>query len=286
MFGDDGRMPSVEPAALTDPDHPGRAQAHADPQGRAAADPQHPERGHEHDHDVEPGHDHDHTHRDVSGGWLRAGTFGAMDGLVTNVALIAGFAGGAVGTKTVVLAGIAGLVAGAFSMATGEYTSVQSQNEALEAEVDVERLELHRHPKAELRELADAYEARGLERSLAEEVARQLSRDPETALAIHAREELGVDPDKLPSPWVAAGSSFVAFGVGAFIPLLPYLLGATSVLISLVLSGIALFVAGAIVARFTSRSVIFSGARQLLLGAVAAGATYLVGSLFHVGGVG
>src|SRR3954452_10652394 len=155
-------------------------------------------------------HEHDHSHRDVSGGWLRAGTFGAMDGLVTNVALIAGFAGGAVSSKTVVLAGMAGLVAGAFSMATGEYTSVQSQNEALEAEVDVERLELNRHPKAELRELADAYEARGLDRKLAEEVARQLSRDPETALAVHAKEELGVDPERLPSPWVAAGSSFVA----------------------------------------------------------------------------
>src|SRR3954454_10563465 len=229
-------------------------------------------------------HEHDHSHRDVSGGWLRAGTFGAMDGLVTNVALIAGFAGGAADTDTVVLAGLAGLVAGAFSMATGEYTSVQSQNEALEAEVDIERLELHRHPNAERQELAEMFEARGLDPALAAEVATQLSRDPATALAIHAREELGVDPDKLPSPWVAAGSSFVAFAVGAFVPLLPYLLGATSVIVSLVLSGIALFGAGALVARFTSRSVIFSGGRQLLLGAVAAGATYLVGSLFSVGG--
>ncbi|MDQ1649927.1 MAG: vacuolar iron transporter family protein [Frankiaceae bacterium] len=228
-------------------------------------------------------HDHDHTHRDVSGGWLRAGTFGAMDGLVSNSALIAGFAGGAVSSKTVVLAGMAGLVAGAFSMATGEYTSVQSQNEAMEAEVDVERLELHRHPAAELQELADAYVGRGLEPELAMEVARQLSRDPEQALAVHAREELGVDPDKLPSPWVAAGSSFAAFAIGAFVPLLPYLLGATSILLSLILAGIALFGAGALVARFTSRSVLFSGGRQLLLGAVAAGATYFVGSLFQAG---
>lgn len=254
-------MPSVEPAALADPTELDVSTGEA------------------HDHD----HDHDHSHRDVSGGWLRAGTFGAMDGLVTNVSLIAGFAGSSAANKTVVLAGLAGLVAGAFSMATGEYTSVQSQNEALEAEVDVERLELHRHPHAELRELADAYEARGLERGLAEEVARQLSRDPEQALAVHAREELGVDPDKLPSPWVAAGSSFVAFAIGALVPLLPYLLGATSVVVSLVLSAVALFVAGAIVARFTSRSVLFSGTRQLVLGAVAAGATYLVGMLLHVG---
>ncbi len=228
-------------------------------------------------------HDHDHSHRDVSGGWLRAGTFGAMDGLVSNVALIAGFAGSAVSTDTVVLAGFAGLVAGAFSMATGEYTSVQSQNEALQAEVDIERLELHRHPNAERKELAEMYEARGLEPALAAEVAAQLSRDPETALAIHAREELGVDPGKLPSPWVAAGASFAAFAIGALIPVLPYLLGATSVIISLVVAGVALFGAGALVARFTSRSVIFSGGRQLLLGGVAAGATYLVGLLFHVG---
>src|SRR3712207_1317000 len=107
------------------------------------------------EHDEVVAHEHDHSHRDISGGWLRAGTFGAMDGLVTNVALIAGFAGSSVNNDTVVLAGLAGLVAGAFSMATGEYTSVQSQNEALEAEVDVERLELHRHPNAERRELAE-----------------------------------------------------------------------------------------------------------------------------------
>lgn len=263
-------MPSVEPASLAEPGPPHRSGA----PDTAGLDVTESER-------VE--HEHDHHHRDVSGGWLRAGTFGAMDGLVSNVALIAGFAGGAVSPKTVVLAGMAGLVAGAFSMATGEYTSVQSQNEALEAEVDVERLELDRHPRAEMRELADMYEARGLDRELAEQVAQQLSRDPEQALAVHAREELGVDPDKLPSPWVAAGSSFAAFAVGAFVPLLPYLLGATSVVLSLVLAGVALFGAGALVARFTSRSVWFSGARQLLLGAVAAGATYLVGTLFHVG---
>ncbi|HSP36750.1 MAG TPA: VIT1/CCC1 transporter family protein [Frankiaceae bacterium] len=269
-------MPSVEPASLAEP---GRS-----PGGRPADQNADNLNVEPLDHDREMReHEHDHSHRDVSGGWLRAGTFGAMDGLVTNVSLIAGFAGSAVATKTVVLAGMAGLVAGAFSMATGEYTSVQSQNEALEAEVDVERLELHRHPQAELRELAEAYEARGLDRSLAQEVARQLSRDPEQALVIHAREELGVDPNKLPSPWVAAGSSFVAFGIGALVPLLPYLLGATSVWLSLVLSGIALFAAGAVVARFTSRSVLFGGSRQLLLGAIAAGATYLVGMLFHVG---
>jgi VIT1/CCC1 family predicted Fe2+/Mn2+ transporter len=279
-------MPTVEPAPLATPNAAPAANAPNAPAGGQHA-------GEEPPHVLAAGaqpdaeaveHDHDHVHRDVNGGWLRAGTFGAMDGLVTNVSLIAGFAGGSVSNKTVVLAGMAGLVAGAFSMATGEYTSVQSQNEATQAEVDVERLELHRHPNAELRELADSYVARGVDRQLADEVAKQLSQDPEQALAVHAREELGVDPDKLPSPWVAAGSSFVAFAVGAFVPLLPYLLGATALTISLILSGLALFGAGAVVARFTSRSVLFSGMRQLLLGAVAAGATYLVGTLFHVVG--
>src|SRR4051812_46031505 len=132
-------MPTIKPEALADP---GRPQ-------RAASSDLDDHTGHEHD------HDHGHSHRDVNGGWLRAGTFGAMDGLVTNVSLIAGFAGSSVSQRTVVLAGLGGLVAGAFSMATGEYTSVQSQNEALEAEVDIERLELHRHPKAELAELAE-----------------------------------------------------------------------------------------------------------------------------------
>jgi VIT1/CCC1 family predicted Fe2+/Mn2+ transporter len=269
-------MPSVEPASLAEPSRPGPHRSAAPDTSAETAEAERVEAE-----VVE--HDHDHYHRDVSGGWLRAGTFGAMDGLVSNVALISGFAGGNVAPRTVALAGLAGLVAGAFSMATGEYTSVQSQNEALEAEVDVERLELHRHPHAERRELADAYVARGLDRALADQVAEQLSRDPEQALAIHAREELGVDPDKLPSPWVAAGSSFAAFAVGAFVPLLPYLLGATSILLSLVLGGLALFGAGAVVARFTSRSVLFSGSRQLLLGGVATGATYLVGTLFHAG---
>jgi VIT1/CCC1 family predicted Fe2+/Mn2+ transporter len=263
-------MPTVEPAGL-------EKGAVAAPRART---------GRSHGADLDRNPDSEkigHHHRDLSGGWLRAGTFGAMDGLVTNVSLIAGFAGTSAGHKTVLIAGLAGLVAGAFSMATGEYTSVKSQNEALEAEVDLERLELRRHPRAELVELAHMYEEKGLERGLALEVARQLHENPETALSVHAKEELGVDPDKLPSPWVAAGSSFVAFAVGAFIPLLPYLLGATSVVWTLILSAVALFAAGALVARFTSRPTWYSGLRQLLLGALAAGATYLVGKLFGAG---
>ncbi len=224
-----------------------------------------------------------HSHRDVSGGWLRPAVFGAMDGLVSNFALISGVAGAGAAQRVVTLTGLAGLVAGAFSMATGEYTSVASQTEVTQAEIAVEKAELRRRPEAEQAELAGVYMARGVEPKLAREVARQLSRDPETAWRIHAREELGVDPDALPSAWVAAGSSFAAFAVGAFLPLLPYLLGASSLLASLVISAVALFSCGAVVSRFTGRSWTYSGARQLLLGGVAAAVTFGVGSLIGVG---
>ncbi|PJT50189.1 hypothetical protein CWI85_13470, partial [Streptomyces albidoflavus] len=171
-------------------------------------------------------HRDNHTHRDVNGGWLRPAVFGAMDGLVSNLALITGVAGGSVAQQTIVLTGLAGLAAGAFSMAAGEYTSVASQRELVQAEVAVERRELRRHPRDEEAELAQLYVSRGVEPKLAREVARQLSADPEQALEIHAREELGVDPGDLPSPVVAAVSSFGAFAVGALLPVLPYLLGA------------------------------------------------------------
>jgi VIT1/CCC1 family predicted Fe2+/Mn2+ transporter len=180
------------------------------------------------------------------------------------------------------LAGLAGLVAGAFSMAVGEYVSVQSQNESAHAEIEVERYELEHNAAAELAELTQMYIARGVEPKLAEQVATQLSRDPEQALLIHTQEELGVDPYQLPSPWTAAVSSLLSFSVGAFIPLLPYLLGATNVALSAVLAVLALFVAGALTARFTVRGWLYSGTRQLVLGVVAAAVCYGVGSLFHV----
>jgi VIT1/CCC1 family predicted Fe2+/Mn2+ transporter len=222
-----------------------------------------------------------HGHRDVSGGWLRPTVFGMMDGLVSNFALIAGVAGASSGTSEVALAGLAGLVGGAFSMSAGEYISVQSQNESTAAEIAVERHELVHNAEAELAELTQMYVARGVDEDVAEQVARQLSRDPEQALMIHAQEELGVDPTQLPSPYTAAGSSFLSFCVGAFIPLLPYSLGAKSVWISAVLSLVALFAAGVAASRFTSRSWFYSGARQLLFGVLAAAVTYGVGSLFH-----
>ncbi|MFI5833297.1 VIT1/CCC1 transporter family protein [Micromonospora sp. NPDC051300] len=223
-------------------------------------------------------------HADVSGGWLRPAVFGAMDGLVTNIALIAGVGGGGVSPRSVVLTGTAGLVAGAISMGLGEYTSVRSANEQVAAEVAKERRELERHPEAEARELADAWVARGLPRDLATQVAEAVRRNPEEALRVHVREELGVDPDDQPSPWAAAISSFVCFSVGALVPLLPYLLGFTSLWLALGVGGVGLFLAGAIVARFTYRSWWTSGLRQLLLGALAAGATYLIGALIGVGG--
>ncbi|GAB3847777.1 VIT1/CCC1 transporter family protein [Micromonospora andamanensis] len=229
----------------------------------------------------------EHHHADVSGGWLRPAVFGAMDGLVTNIALIAGVGGGGVSPHTIVLTGTAGLVAGAISMALGEYTSVRSANEQIAAEVAKERQELERHPEAEARELADMWVARGLPEDLAIQVAEAVRSQPEQALRMHVQEELGVNPDEQPDPWKAALSSFLCFSVGALVPLLPYLFGATSLVLALAIGGLGLFVAGAVVSRFTNRRWWSGGLRQLLLGAAAAVATYLIGTLIGVqGGLG
>ena len=227
----------------------------------------------------------EHAHRDVTGGWLRPAVFGAMDGLVSNFALIAGVAGGTAGrgSEAVVLAGLAGLAAGAFSMAAGEYTSVASQSELAEAEIEIERRELLRAPQAEQEELAQMYVGRGVDLETAREVARQLSRDPDHALEVHTREELGIDPGDLPSPLLAAVSSFSSFAVGAFLPLAPYLLGATSLWPALVVALVSLFACGALVSRVTVRSWAFSGLRQLVLGGAAAALTYGFGSLVGAG---
>ena len=220
----------------------------------------------------------------MNGGWLRPAVFGAMDGLVSNFALIAGMDGGTEsGSRFIVLAGLAGLAAGAFSMAAGEYTSVASQRELARAEIEVERKEIQRHPIDEEIELAETYRAKGLDPDLASKVAKQFHTDPEQALEEHVREELGIDPHDLPNPLVAAGSSFVCFAVGAFIPLLPYLLGAGTVVPALIMSLTALFVCGAVVSRVTTRSWWYSGLRQLILGGLAAALTYFVGTLVGPG---
>jgi vacuolar iron transporter family protein len=220
-----------------------------------------------------------HEHGDPAGGWLRPAVFGAMDGLVSNFALIAGIVGGtgAGHGREVVLAGLAGLAAGAFSMAAGEYTSVASQAEYTEAEIEVERREIALHPTAERAELVQMYVDRGIDRELAEAIADQVHEDPEVAVAVHAREEFGADPEHLPSPLLAAGSSFVSFSIGAAIPVMPFLLGAESLLPAMALSFVALFACGALVSRVTVRSWWYGGLRQLILGATAAGLTYLIG---------
>jgi VIT1/CCC1 family predicted Fe2+/Mn2+ transporter len=225
-----------------------------------------------------------HSHRDVAGGWLRPSVFGAMDGLVSNVALISGVAAAAGSHSHVVLVtGLAGLLAGAFSMAVGEWTSVNSQTEMVRAEIDKERRELHRRPEAEEAELVALYVRRGLSRDLAKQVAHELSRDPVSLWRIHVREELGVDPDALPSPYVAAGSSLLSFATGAFVPLVPYVIGVDHLWLALVLAAAALVALGATVAGFTGRPRWLFAVRHLALGAAAAGITYGVGSAVGVG---
>jgi vacuolar iron transporter family protein len=224
-----------------------------------------------------------HSHRDVTGGWLRPATFGVMDGLVSNFALVAGVVGGGARGNVVIMTGLAGLVAGACSMASGEFTSVSSQTELMQAEIEVERAELTANPEDEMRELALMYEAKGLRPELAAEVARELSSNPEVALDVHVREELGVDPNDLPSPWIAAGSSFAAFALGALIPLLPFVFGASSVLPSMLLSVLGLVVTGGVVARITARPFWYGGGRQLLLGGLSAAVTYAIGLLVGTG---
>jgi VIT1/CCC1 family predicted Fe2+/Mn2+ transporter len=224
-----------------------------------------------------------HTHRDVAGGWLRPAVFGAMDGLVSNVALIAGIAGAGASRHGVILAGLAGLLAGAFSMAVGEWTSVHSQAELVRAEIAKERRELVRKPAAERAELAALYRHRGLSPDLAAQVARELSRDPESVWRIHVREELGVDPDNLASPYVAAFSSLLSFAAGALVPMLPYVAGAHMLWPTLLVAAADLLLLGAAVARFTDRPWWHGAFRQLALGAAAVGITYGVGSAFGVG---
>lgn len=220
----------------------------------------------------------EHEHADVTGGWLRPAVFGASDGLVSNFALIAGVTGGRADSKVVLLAGLAGLAGGALSMAAGEYISVRSQAEQAQGEIEVERLELERRPKAEERELAQMYVAKGLDPELARQVAAQLSRNPATALDVHVREELGIDVAGLPSARLAAASSFVSFAVGAAVPVLPYLFGAQGVLASAVVTLLGLFVCGAFVTRLTQRRWWYGGSRQVLVGAAAAAATYGIGA--------
>jgi vacuolar iron transporter family protein len=226
---------------------------------------------------------HGHEHRDVSGGWLRPAVFGAMDGLVTNVSLIAGVGGGGGSRHVIVLTGLAGLAAGAFSMAAGEFVSVSSQNEFVLSEVDKERHELRHNAAMEEAELASMLRERGVSTATARQAAAEISAHPEKALAIHALEELGVNPAELPSPLVAAGASLASFAAGAVIPLFPYLIGLDTLGVALGLSALAAVIGGGMVARLTNRPFWRGAFRQLMLGVFAAGITYLIG--LAVGGM-
>jgi VIT1/CCC1 family predicted Fe2+/Mn2+ transporter len=180
-------------------------------------------------------------HRDIQGGAARAAVLGVSDGLVTNVSLILGVAGANPAPGTIRLAGLAGLLAGAFSMAAGEYVSMKAQTELLERELEMERVELRRAPDAERAELAQLYESRGVDPDVAGELAHEMMRTPELALETHAREELGVDPRSLGNPYQAAGASAASFGIGAVVPLMPWFFthGTAAVLISIVLGAAA-----------------------------------------------
>lgn len=226
-------------------------------------------------------HVDDHRHADVTGGWLRAATFGAMDGLVSNTALIAGVAASA-DAHTVVISGVAGLLAGSFSMALGEYTSVTTANEQIDSEVHVERASFRRQPEAEQAELVAKLVALGMSAETAAKASEEIHQDDHKAINFHLIQELGVDPQEKPSPWLAAGSSFVMFAVGAVIPLIPYLLGYELLWAGLAFGGFGLMLAGAAAARITRRSPAWGSARQLTFGAVAIAATYLVGHLIGV----
>jgi len=218
-------------------------------------------------------------------GTLRAIIFGVSDGLVSNLSLVMGVAGAAGDNASfVLLAGIAGLLAGAFSMAAGEYISMQSQRELFERQIALERAEMEAMPEEEEAELAASYRAKGFTDDEAARIAHRIFEDPDAALDLLVREELGLDPDELGSPWGAAAGSFVAFALGAVIPVVPYLFGGGPAVlaVSLGLSLVALFAVGAAVSLLTGRGLLFSGFRQLLIGLAAALVTYAIGSLIGV----
>ena len=222
-----------------------------------------------------------HKHRDVQGGGVRAAIFGVSDGLVSNVALITGVAAADSSSSSVVVAGVAGLLAGAASMAAGEYVSVKAQSELIERELERERISIADSPEAEIRELAALYTSRGIERDAAQMMAEAVMADPEVALEVHAREELGVDPSAIGQPFTAAWSSFIAFAIGAIIPLIPWLIGeGTGALVASIVLGLTAAAAvGYGLAYFTEKSKFRTMARQVALGSAACLLTWLIGSL-------
>jgi VIT1/CCC1 family predicted Fe2+/Mn2+ transporter len=223
-------------------------------------------------------------HRGGSGGKLRAAVFGVNDGLVSNASLILGVAGASSSNSMILLSGVAGLLAGAFSMAAGEYVSVRSQREMFEHQIGLEREELAQYPEEEAEELALIYAARGLPRDDAQRLAKAVIADPAQALDTLAREELGLNPQDLGSPWGVAVFSFVSFAVGALVPLLPFfaLSGARALLVSIACTSLMLFGVGAVISLFTGRSALRDGLRMLGIGAAAGGLTYAIGKMLGV----
>jgi VIT1/CCC1 family predicted Fe2+/Mn2+ transporter len=240
----------------------------------------------------EPGHpkptnlaDVGRRHKGFGGqGNLRAAVFGVNDGLVSNASLIMGVAGASSNNAIILLSGVAGLLAGAFSMAAGEYLSVRSQREMFEYQIGLERDELEEYPQEEAAELALIFEAKGLKPDQAKQLAGTLISDPDRALDMLAREELGLNPDELGSPWGAALFSFSSFTIGAAIPLFPFVFGGLvhNLMISMVLTGIALFAVGATLSLFTGRHSVLGGLRMLLIGGAAGGITYLIGTVLGI----
>ncbi len=224
----------------------------------------------------------EHRHRGLGGGGnLRAAVFGVNDGLVSNASLILGVAGASTDPHVVLLTGIAGMCAGAFAMAAGEYVSVRSQRELFEYQIGLERAELAQYPEAEAQELALIYAAKGLAQKEANRLATKLVADPEHALDTLAREELGLNPDELGSPWGAAVSSFLSFAAGALLPLAPFALaaGPRALPIAIGVTAVALFSVGALLSLFTGRNALYSGLRMLLLGGIAGAVTFAIGKL-------
>ncbi len=222
-----------------------------------------------------------HTHRNVQGGTARATVFGVSDGLVSNVALILGVAAASVDESTVLLAGVSGLLAGAASMAAGEYVSVKAHAELVDRELTIERTSIAEKPHLESQELANIYMARGVDAQHARAMAEAVHENPDIALEVHAREELGVDPGSVGDPFAAASSSFLAFAIGAAIPLAPWIVssGNRATIMSVVLGLVAAATVGTVLAIFTERSKIKTAARQVGLAAAACGLTYAIGSV-------
>lgn len=225
-------------------------------------------------------------HRDIGSGGARAAVFGINDGLVTNISLVLGVAAASTPGGVVRLAGIAGLLGGAFSMAAGEYVSMKAQRELLERELSIERSEIERYPEGERRELASIYIQRGIDQELAQQLATRMMADPERALEAHAREELGINPDSLGSPVQAASASFITFALGALIPLLPFFLVAktSAVVIAIIASAITAVVVGGALGMLTGRSWWWSAARQMLICTIAGAATFAIGNV--IGAIG